>query len=214
MRQRGHVKSGASGGDEMTTANTVSDWSAITRSRLVKTAVVAVLALLPLASSAPGATASSRAQAAARRSTTVAPNFEARLATSINAVRERYGLRCLRLVPGLTRSADRHSLQMARRGYFSHYSLNGTSFNARVQSFYRSGGYSYWSAGENLLWARRSIKPNRVVARWLASPEHRSVLLSPQWTVMGVGVVQSRHGLGVFRGRAVLVITVDFAVRR
>jgi len=175
---------------------------------------VTVLALLPLASSAQEAIASSRAEAAAQNRTSVAPDFQARLATSINAVRKRYRLRQLRLVPGLVRSADRHSLQMARRGYFSHYSLNGTSFNARVQSFYRSRGYSYWSAGESLLWARRSIRPNQVVARWLASPEHRSVLLSPKWAVMGVGAVQSRHGPGIYRGRAVLVLVADFAVRR
>jgi len=214
MRQRGRVKSGASGGGETTTARSANDRSVVTRSRFFTTAVVTVLALLPLASPAQGAIASSRAEAAVQKRTSAVPDFEARLATSINAVRKRYGLRCLRLVPGLVRSADSHSLQMARRGYFSHYSLNGTSFSARVQSFYRSRGYGYWSAGENLLWARRSTKPNRVVARWLASPRHRSVLLSPQWTVLGVGAVQSRHGLGVFRGRAVLVVTADFAVRR
>jgi len=176
--------------------------------------VVTILALLLLASSARGATANSRAEAAAQSRTSIAPSYEARLATSINAVRKRYGLRCLRLVPALVRSADSHSLQMARGGFFSHQSQNGASFSARVQSFYPFRGYRYWAAGENLLWAGRSIEPNQVVSRWLASLEHRSVLLSPQWAVMGVGVVQVRHGPGVFRGRAVLVITTDFAVRR
>jgi uncharacterized protein YkwD len=172
-----------------------------------------MLALLPLALSAREATASSRAEAAARNRTNVAPDFEARLATSINTVRKRYGLRCLRLVPELVRSADSHSLQMARAGFFSHQSQNGASSSARVQSFYPFHGYRYWAAGENLLWARWWIKPNQVVARWLASPGHRANLLSPQWAVMGVGVAQSAHGPGVYRGRAVFVITVDFAVR-
>jgi uncharacterized protein YkwD len=175
---------------------------------------VTVLALLPLASSAQGATASSRATVATRNVTKVAPNTQARLATSINAVRKRYGLRCLRLVPALVRSADSHSLQMARGGFFSHNSRNGSSFNARVRRVYLSRGYQYWAAGENLLWAGSSIRPNQVVARWLASPGHRSVLLSRQWRVMGVGVVHSTHGRGIFRSLPVLVITVDFAVRR
>jgi uncharacterized protein YkwD len=184
------------------------------RSRFIKTAVVTMLALLPLVTLAQKATASSRTEAAARNRTSVAPDFEARLATSINTVRKRYGLRCLRLIPELVRSADSHSLQMARRGYFSHYSANGASFSTRVQRLYGSRGFRYWSAGENLLWARRSIQPYQVVSRWLASPEHRSILLSRRWTVMGVGVAKSTHGSGVFRGRAVLVITTDFAVRR
>lgn len=171
------------------------------------------LALLPLVSAARGVTASSRTQAAVQNRIGVAPNFEARLATSINVVRKRHGLRCLRLVPELVRSSDSHSLQMARGGFFAHESRNGSSFNARIQRFYGSRGYRYWSAGENLFWAGRSIKPNQIVARWLASPQHRAILLSSRWRVMGVGVVQSAHGSGVFRGRAVVVITTDFAVR-
>jgi len=178
------------------------------RSWLIKIAVVTALAVLPLVSAARGATASSRTQ------TAVAPNYEARLATSINAVRKRHGLRCLRLVPELVRSSDSHSLQMARGGFFSHQSRNGSSFNSRVQRFYRSRGYRYWAAGENLLWTGHATRPNQAVARWLASPAHRTILLSPTWTVMGVGVVQTPHGPGVFEGHAVLVITVDFAVRR
>ena len=183
------------------------------RSRFIKTAVVTMLALLPLVLSAQEATASSRIEVAARNRTSVAPDFEARLATSINTVRKHYGLRCLRLVPELVRSADSHSLQMAHRGYFSHYSANGASFSTRVQRLYGSRGFRYWSAGENLLWVGRSIQPYQIVARWLTSPVHRSVLLSRQWAVMGVGVAQSTHGPGVFGGRAVLVITTDFAVR-
>ncbi len=184
------------------------------RSRLIKIAVVTALAVLPLFSAARGVTASSRTQTVVQSRVGVAPDYEARLTTSINAVRKRYGLRCLRLVPELVRSSDSHSLQMARGGFFAHESQNGASFSARIQRYYRSRGYRYWAAAENILWAGQSIGPNQVVRRWLGSPGHRTILLSPEWTVMGVGVARTPHGPGVFRGHAVLVITVDFAVRR
>jgi uncharacterized protein YkwD len=136
------------------------------------------------------------------------------LAAAINVTRKHYGLRSLRPVPGLMLSSGKHSLQMACRGYFSHSSVNGASFITRVKSVYGSGASSYFSAGENLLWAQPRVTPRQVVKRWLASPGHRQVLLSPLWRVFGVGVVSSTHGAGVFAGRAVLLVTADFAVKR
>jgi uncharacterized protein YkwD len=136
--------------------------------------------------------------------------YERRLAAAIDATRKQFGLRTLRLVPGLMRSAGKHSLQMAVNGYFAHSSPNGVSFIARVRSFY--GGNV--AAGENLFWAQPRVRPRQVVKRWLASPEHRAVLLSQRWRVFGVGVVSSTHGVGVFGGRAVMLVTADFATKR
>jgi len=61
--------------------------------------------------------------------------YEKRLAATIDATRKRHGLCTLRLVPGLMRSAGKHSLQMAVKGYFAHSSANGASFLTRVKSF-------------------------------------------------------------------------------
>ena len=47
-----------------------------------------------------------------------------------------HGLAPLRLSPALTAAADGHSAQMARLGYFSHNSANGTSFSQRIARFY------------------------------------------------------------------------------
>ena len=150
----------------------------------------------------------------AKRTVTVMTGYEKQLAAAMNAARKQRGLRSLKLVPGLMRSADKHSLQMACNGYFAHSSPNGSSFITRVKSFYGGGRPSYFSVGENLLWAQPQVKPRQVVARWLASPEHRRVLLSSYWRVFGVGVVSSTHGAGVFRGRTVMLVTADFAVKR
>ncbi len=172
--------------------------------------MLALALLIAAISLAQGDVAGSQTRAAKKSSVTNMTRYEKRLAASINATRKRYGLRTLRLTPCLMRSASKHSLQMAVRGYFAHSSPNGASFITRVRSFY--GGNI--SAGENLLWARPRVAPRRVVRRWLASPEHRTVLLSPRWRVFGVGVVSSTHGAGVFGGRRVMLVTADFAVRR
>ena len=180
-----------------------------------RVAIVLALALLiAFLSVAQGAVARSQAKPAKKTSVTVMTRYEQQLAAALNTARKRHGLRVLKLVPGLMRSAGKHSLQMACEGYFSHSSPNGASFVTRVKRFYGSAASSYFSAGDNLLWARPRVTPRQVVKRWLASPEHRQVLLSPRWRVFGVGVVRSTHGAGVFAGRAVLLVTADFAVKR
>ena len=157
--------------------------------------------------------AGSQTKVVKRSSVTTMTRYEEHLATAINTTRKRHGLRTLRLVPGLMRSAGKHSLQMACEGYFAHSSPNGASFFARVKTYY-GGNSSYFSAGENLLWAQPRATPHQVVTLWLASPAHRQVLLSPQWRAFGVGVVSATHGAGVFAGRTVLLVTGDFAVTR
>ena len=178
---------------------------------LLATLLIAVLAL------AQGNVAGSQtksAKSAKKSSVTVMTGYEKQLAAAMNAVRRQYGLRPLKLVPGLMRSADKHSLQMACNGYFAHSSPNGASFITRVKRFYGSAGSSYYSAGENILWAQPRVKPRGIVARWLASPGHRAVLLSSHWRVFGIGVVSSTHGAGVFGGHAVMLVTADFAIKR
>jgi len=179
-----------------------------------RVAIPLALALVLIAISllqAEGAVAQTKS--AKRSNVTVMTCYERQLAVAVNNTRKQYKLRKLKLVSGLMRSAGKHSLQMAVRGYFAHNSANGASFYARVKSFY-GGGSKFFSAGENMLWAEPSAAPGEVVERWLASPEHRRVLLSGHWTVFGVGVVRATHGPGVFRGRAVMLVTADFAVKR
>jgi uncharacterized protein YkwD len=182
------------------------------RGKLAVTLLAALLiAVLSLAQSD---VAGSQTKSAKKSSVTIMTGYEQQLAVAMNTVRKQHGLRALGLVPGLMRSADKHSLQMACGGYFAHSSPNGASFFTRVRSFYGGGNPSYFSAGENILWTRRRATARGVVARWLASPEHRRVLLSSQWRVFGVGVVSTTHGAGVFGGHPVMLVTADFAVKR
>ena len=62
----------------------------------------------------------------------------------------------------------RHSSEMAARGYFSHNSVNGSSFDRRIARFYlvKRG---YWSVGENLLWSSPDVDAAHALQMWLNS---------------------------------------------
>ncbi len=132
----------------------------------------------------------------------------------INVERRQRGLQALRLSRRLTAAAENHSRQMGRRGFFEHESADGSAFWKRVQRFYRSTGYRYWSVGENLLWASPSIGVGGAVTAWMNSPGHRSNILSREWREVGIAAVHFDSAPGVFGGREVTIITMDFGVRR
>jgi uncharacterized protein YkwD len=59
---------------------------------------------------------------------------------NVNQLRRQHGLGPLRLSSKLNSAARAHSSEMARRGYFSHDSANGSSFDKRIAKFYSLGG--------------------------------------------------------------------------
>jgi uncharacterized protein YkwD len=141
-------------------------------------------------------------------------SLETGLLAKINALRAGRGLARLRLQERLGAAAVEHSRQMARRGFFSHRSADGSTFGQRVQRYYGSAGYRYWSAGENLIWSAAPLAPSAVVDNWLQSPGHRKVLLDATWRELGIGAVQVDAAPGVFGGMDVTIVTADFGVRR
>jgi len=135
------------------------------------------------------------------------------IVVQINSVRAQHGLKPLRLVRQLTSAAGQHSSEMGTRGYFSHDSADGTSFWKRVEAFYRSRGYRYWSVGENLLWSSGSLTPAEAVTMWMSSPPHRKNLLEKNWRQIGLSVKQFPSAPGVYHGLPVTIVTADFGVR-
>jgi uncharacterized protein YkwD len=133
---------------------------------------------------------------------------------AVNRFRLAHHLHPLRESPGLDSSARQHSLQMGRVGYFAHSSANGTPFWQRIRHYYAARGHSYWSVGENLLWAAPSVSVGHAMSMWIASPEHLRNLLTPQWHELGVSAVRVMRAPGVFHGLRVVIITTDFGVRR
>jgi uncharacterized protein YkwD len=140
-------------------------------------------------------------------------SLEAQLLGQINTLRVRYGLRRLRLSPGLTAAASQHSASMAQKGYFAHESADGSSFFKRIAFYYPYRGYNKWSAGENILYSTPDIDSGGALRLWMNSPEHRANLLSRSWREIGLGAVHSSSAPGVYNGDAVTVVTADFGVR-
>lgn len=72
---------------------------------------------------------------------------------------------------------------------------------------------SRWAVGENLLWSSPRIGSRRAVGLWMASPEHRSIMLTAGWHDVGCAAVHRHTAPGVFAGLPVTVVTCDFGVR-
>ena len=171
--------------------------------RAAALAAIAVLLLLPQAGSAERYSRVKRVS-----------SLDSALVAQVNSFRVAHGLTTLRVSPFLGAAARAHSTQMARLGYFSHNSANGTPFWRRIQGYYPAAGFRYWSVGENLLWSSPSVDAASALRMWMQSPEHRANLLNRGWREVGVSAVHAVHAPGVYGGREVTIVTSDFGVRR
>jgi len=135
--------------------------------------------------------------------------YRHRLLVVINEARVNHGLAPLRTSLGLHRAAQRHSNDMIERDYFGHTSPTGSTLYTRIM---RSGFvyWGQWSAGEDLAWGTGTYGTAReTVKMWLASPEHRAILLSPYYRLIGIG-----RATGTFLGHSDAVVwTADFGHR-
>ena len=131
------------------------------------------------------------------------------LLDKLNAVRAGYGLRAVRPVPVVRLAAHRHSDDMILRDYFAHTSPSGSTLYDRIVRSGFVNGYA-WSAGETLAWGTGTLsKPGYVVRGWLASPEHRPIVLSSTWRWIGIS-----RACGRFLGHiGACVWTADWVVR-
>jgi len=177
-----------------------------------RTAWSSILAAAALACALVASPAGARTERSSHRVAVSA--LEAQVLAEINTVRTRNGLVALRFSTKLAAAADQHSLSMARRGYFTHESADGTPFWKRVQRYYGSSHYGFWSVGENLLWASPSVDSAGAVRMWMQSPEHRKVMLTAQWREIGLSAVHVASAPGTYGGQQVTIVTADFGVRR
>jgi uncharacterized protein YkwD len=157
-----------------------------------------------------------RNQAAAPPTRTMAARntLEAQVLTEINGLRARRKLKPLHFSWRLNAAAGAHSRAMARRGFFSHESSDGTAFWKRVRRYYPQGRYQTWSVGENLLWASPSVSAASALRMWMDSPPHRANLLTSRWREIGLSAVHINAAPGVYGGREVTIVTADFGIRR
>ena len=122
----------------------------------------------------------------------------------VNTARAAYGLGPLVLDAALTATATAHSWEMVQYNYFSHNSLDGTSYQQRL----RNAGLGYGWSGENICSSGRggAAGLDWCHATFMAEPypgyaNHIGNILSTHFTRIGIGIAESGSRI---------VITWDF----
>ncbi|MGE5836219.1 MAG: CAP domain-containing protein [Acidobacteriota bacterium] len=82
----------------------------------------------------------------------------------------------------LRTAARLHSQDMAANNYFSHTSLDGTTFDQRIRNAGYAGSFPW---GENI--AAGPSTAEAVVDGWMASPGHCANIMSPSFRATGIG---------------------------
>jgi uncharacterized protein YkwD len=101
---------------------------------------------------------------------------------ALNDVRRANGLAPLRESGSLNNSSGDYARKMLRQDFFGH----GSSID--VAGAFRS-------AGETLAYHTGwDAQPRRTITRWMNSPGHRAVLLSPGFRWVGMGLARGRLG--------------------
>lgn len=124
--------------------------------------------------------------------------IELGLFDALNRERANHSLAPLRLSPGLSELARKHSADLAARDRLSHDSSLGQSYSDRLVA----GGIYFISGGENV------VRSETFVAEFIhrslmTSPEHRDNILTDAFNEVGIGAAAGRES-GVY------FITQDF----
>lgn len=114
--------------------------------------------------------------------------LESEVVRLVNVERSKNGLQPLKENWELSRVARYKSQDMANKNYFSHTSPTYGSPFRMMESF----GIRYSSAGENI--AKNQKTPQEVMNSWMNSPGHRSNILSPSYSQIGVGLAKNKNG--------------------
>ena len=119
-----------------------------------------------------------------------------------NAQRAAHGLAPVKIDAALGEVAALHSADMLARGYFAHDDAQG-AWNARIRRHVTRS-----EVGEILSYGSGEYAtPAGLVKAWMASAEHRGVILTPDLRRVGIGVAT-----GTFKGEAgVSLVTADFS---
>ena len=136
------------------------------------------------------AKARAEAEAAQSKATAAGANLnglEAEILKLINKVRADHGLSQLQVIQSLTDIARTRCSDMVSRGYFSHYTPEGTTFF----NIMRNSGISWSNAGENLGNAIPANygSPSAFINAWMNSASHRDNMLRGHYRLVGIGIV-------------------------
>lgn len=116
-----------------------------------------------------------------------------------NIDRTKVGLSELKVNSVLNKAAEAKVQDMLSKNYFSHVSPD----NKTPWDFFKSVGYKYFAAGENL--AIDFVSAEEVNRGLMESPTHRANILNRLYTEIGVAV-----GYGIFDGRETILVAQYF----
>ncbi|MDF2889996.1 MAG: hypothetical protein K0R80_363 [Clostridia bacterium] len=115
--------------------------------------------------------------------------LESEVVRLVNIERSKQGLQPLKENWELSRVARYKSADMASKNYFAHESPTYGSPFRMMESF----GIKYSSAGENIAYGQKT--PQQVMTAWMNSPGHRSNIMSPSFSQIGVGYATNKNGV-------------------
>jgi uncharacterized protein YkwD len=119
------------------------------------------------------------------------PDLEVRMLELINRERKKAGLKNMTFDKKLAGVATKHSSDMLRRGYFSHYTPEGKGPFDRM----RSDRVDFLVAGENLALAQTLQSAHEGL---MESPVHKANILHVSFERAGIGILDAGvHGLMV-----------------
>ncbi len=142
-------------------------------------------------------------------SAATAPHPRTALLEQINRVRALHGVAPVYPSAQLQVASTHHTDDMMAHNYFAHTSPTGSSVYSRIVGSGFVNGYS-WLGGETLAWGTGSLAtPLSTVRAWLASPEHRAIMLSSTYHWVGIS-----RTCGTYQGHAgACVWTADWVKR-
>ena len=105
-----------------------------------------------------------------------------------NQKRQELGLTPLKYNSVLSESASKKAQDMFTNNYWAHTSPAGTT----PWDFFKSVGYKYQIAGENL--ARDFYDTDSLMKAWMNSPTHRDNIVNSKYQEIGIGVVNGVLG--------------------
>lgn len=117
-----------------------------------------------------------------------------------NQKRQELGLSPLKYNALLSESATKKAQDMFSNNYWAHTSPTGTT----PWDFFKSVGYKYSVAGENL--ARDFYDTDSLMKAWMNSPTHRDNIVNSKYQEIGIGVVN-----GVLGGIKTTLVVQHFA---
>ena len=114
---------------------------------------------------------------------------ETQVLALINAARSQEGLKALSLNSQLSKAALVHSIDMACQDFVGHNGSDGSTWNMRIAA----QGLAYTRASENIYVGNPAFggSPQGAFDWWMGSQVHRSNILDPAYTKIGIGYVYS-----------------------